>query len=265
MGGQIGGAVQGLGNVRDPGGGLVNSGALGGDVKKFANSSVFDAFDPLDFSGRKKARKDQQLRDIINDRSAIPELFRITDQDGNLQDRFSNRAQARNAFGAEQLRNLATGSGLTAESQAALNIQRQQGQRALSNLAARGQSNLRSSLAGLASRGGLRGGTRERLAGGNQLAQLQLGQNQRFKNQANELGLRQSDATLRRQTLQSLNTQDRQAIANDLQNTISDNRKANDALRLEEANRREALLNLENRPKGGLAGGLGNILGGITG
>lgn len=234
---------------------------MGDTLTRTADSFI----DPLDLSGRRKDREDNELRNIINDKSSIPELFRITDRDGNLQNRFSQREQNRGAFGADALRRLATGTGLTAESQAALNAQRFQGQRDLSNLAARGQSNLNSGLAGLAARGGIRGGTRERLAAANTFQQLQAGQNQRFRNQTNELGLRTDDARLRRQTLGAINAQDRADIAADLQNTVSDNRAFNQQQRLEEANRREALLNLRNRPKGGLGGSISNLLGGITG
>lgn len=230
-----------------------------------AISGALGSIDPLDLTGQRKRREDNELRNTINDTSGVSDLFRITDQNGNLQDRFSQRAQNQNAFGGDALRRLATGSGLTDESQAALNQQRFQGRQDLNNLAARGQSNLNSSISALASRGGVRGGSRERLAGRNIFNQLQAGQQQRLAGQAAELGLRTSDANLRRRTLQDLNTQDRSAIGNDLTNTINDNRSFNEQQRLEEANRREALLNLRNRPKGGLGGTVSNLLGGIFG
>lgn len=213
-------------------------------------------------------KKTSQLRDRLLDNSGRPSnpTFRtILNSNNQLQAPFrlgvnGDEARLRNNF-----TNFQNGTPIAARenTQNALLDRRER-----DRIAAQGQSQLNNSLSSLAFRGGLRSGAGERLARQQINTNNRALQNQAFENQRRSLGIATNDANRQFGLLQNLasraDSRDRFNIGNSINDIGRQN--ANDRANFSQALKefganKQTLLELENRPKGGIGGIASGIFG----
>lgn len=201
-----------------------------------------------------RQRAAQQQSELESSFNAVPAFQSITDQSGQLREGFS-------AFDSSPalraLRDRVNAGGQTETGQRQLELNSIEGQRALDGIAASGQANLNQGFSALASRGGLRSGTRERLVANQANQNIQNRQNQRFLNNQQRIGILANDGDRQRKLLGTL----ADAQLGDRTLRINDLAAANqDAIRRSAAIA-ESRLNSQNAPQGGLGGFFNGLIG----